>query len=263
MVRPGWPDNVRVSTRTRLSSVLTAAVVTAASLMTVVAPAGALATAPAARRTAYVAPDFATAVPATTRQVVRTVRTNRWCSQVWCTRTEAWEKVAGRWRIVTLPSGQRAVFRSSVGPRGFAPVGRKRQSDGRTPSGVFPIAVTFSTSASAPGAMPWRRRLPTSSVTNYRGRLYNTWIEERGRTDGARLSMRWGFWVGYNNPRLRVGVGPRPVQGMGSGIFYHTAGAGPRWSPTEGCTNLGHPSQMRWVLTWLRPAADPRVVQHR
>jgi L,D-peptidoglycan transpeptidase YkuD (ErfK/YbiS/YcfS/YnhG family) len=210
----------------------------------------------------YVAPDFAAQVPATTTQVVRTVRTDRWCARVWCTVTQAWERVDGRWRIVTLPTGERAVFRSAIGPRGFAPVGRKRQDDGRTPSGVFRVAVTFSTSAAAPGPMPWRRRLPTSNVTNYRGLLYNTWIEEAGRTDGNRPSMRWGFWVDYNHPRLQVGVGPRPSPGKGSGIFYHTSRPGHRWSPTEGCTNIGDPARMRWVLTWLRPDADPRVAQH-
>jgi L,D-peptidoglycan transpeptidase YkuD (ErfK/YbiS/YcfS/YnhG family) len=217
--------------------------------------------APASAR-AYVAPGFAARVPATTIQVVRTLRTDRWCARVWCTVTQAWEKVDGQWRIARQPTGEEAVFRSAVGPRGFAPAGRKRQNDGRTPSGVYPITVTFSTSATAPGPMPWRRRLPTSSVTNQRGRLYNTWIEEAGRTDGDRPSMRWGFWVAYNNPRLQVGVGPAPVQGKGSGIFYHTSRPGHRWSPTVGCTSLGVPAQMRWVLTWLRPDTDPRVVQH-
>jgi L,D-peptidoglycan transpeptidase YkuD (ErfK/YbiS/YcfS/YnhG family) len=217
---------------------------------------------PAAGARAYVAPGFAARVPATTTQVLRTMRTDRWCARVWCTVTQAWEKVDGQWRVALLPSGEPAVFRSAVGPRGFAPVGGKRQNDGRTPSGVYAIAVTFSTSEAAPGSMPWRRRLPTSSVANQRGRLYNTWIEQPGRTDGDRPSMRWGFWVAYNNPRLQVGDGPAPVQGKGSGIFYHTSRPGHRWSPSVGCTSLGVPDQMRWVLTWLRPEADPRVVQH-
>jgi L,D-peptidoglycan transpeptidase YkuD (ErfK/YbiS/YcfS/YnhG family) len=249
------------------NSVLTARAVAAAVTVLALAvptalPVHAQTRAPTSTRSAYVAPGFAARVPAATSQVVRTLRTNRWCARVWCTVTQAWEKVDGGWRIVRLPSGEQAVFRSSVGPRGFAPVGRRRANDGRTPSGVYPIAVTFSTSATAPGPMPWRQRLPTSTVTNHRGRLYNTWIEEPGRTDGNRPSMRWGFWLGYNNPRLQVGLGPAPVQGKGSGIFYHTSRPGHRWSPTIGCTNLGVPAQMRWVLTWLRPDAEPRVVQH-
>lgn len=212
---------------------------------------------------AYSAPGFSTRVPASTTQVIRTVRTNQWCAKRWCTRTQAWEKTDDQWRLVRLPSGRQADFRSSIGPSGFRPGGSRHEGDGSTPSGVFPIVVTFSTSAPSPGVMPWRRRLPTSVVSGARGRLYNTWFEQRGRTDGARPTMRWGFWVGFNNPRLEVGTGPRPVAGRGSGIFYHTSRPGHRWSSTEGCTSLGNPADMRWVLTWLRPDANPRVVQHR
>jgi L,D-peptidoglycan transpeptidase YkuD (ErfK/YbiS/YcfS/YnhG family) len=216
----------------------------------------AAATAPAAIDVSTAAavgqPAFASRVPARTRQVVRTVRTRRWCAKRWCTKTQAWSKTdAGRWVKVR-------EFRSTIGPNGF---GKKREGDGRSPSGVYRIKVTFSTRAQAPGPMPWRRRLPTSNVTNYHNRLYNTWIEERGRTDGDRPSMRYGFIVNYNHPRLRVGVGPKPVIGRGSGIFYHTSRPGKRWVPTEGCTQVGNPKKMRWIVRWLRPSARPRVVQ--
>ena len=75
--------------------------------------------------------------------------------------------------------------------------------------------------------------------------------------------MRWGFVVDYNNVRLEPGVGPAPEPGRGSGIFYHTSRPGHRWEPSEGCTRVGDPRDMRWLLTWLRPAAHPRVVQNR
>ena len=214
-----------------------------------------------AAASSYTPPAFAARVPPSTTQVIRTVRTNRWCAKRWCTRTQAWEKVDGRWRLARLPTGTPADVRSTIGPSGFRSARTRHEGDGSTPSGVFPIVVTFSTSASAPGAMPWRRRLPTSVVSPTPGRFYNTWIEQRGRTDGARPTMRWGFWVGFNNPRLVVGRGPAPVPGRGSGIFYHTSKPGHRWSPTEGCTNVGDPATMHWVLTWLRPDAHPRVVQ--
>ena len=113
-----------------------------------------------------------------------------------------------------------ASFRSTIGPNGF---GKRREGDHRSPSGVYRIRVTFSAGADAPGAMPWKQRRPTSNVTNRAGRLYNTWIEEPWRTNGARASMRWGFIVNYNRPRLQPGVGPKPVAGKGSGIFYHTS----------------------------------------
>jgi len=212
----------------------------------------AAATAPATTDAALAQPAFASRVPDRTRQVVRTVRSRRWCAKRWCSKTQAWRKGdAGRWVKVR-------EFRSTIGPNGF---GKKREGDNRSPSGVYRIKVTFSTRAQAPGPMPWRRRKPTSTVTNYHNRLYNTWIEERGRTDGDRPSMRYGFIVNYNHPRLRVGVGPKPVIGKGSGIFYHTSRPGKRWVPTEGCTQVGNPRAMRWIVRWLRPSARPRVVQ--
>ena len=99
-------------------------------------------------------------------------------------------------------------------------------------------------------------------VPNYKNRYYNTWIEESWRRDGDRPSMRYGFWVGYNNPRLKVGVGPAPVYGLGSGIFYHTSPYGEKWTPTLACTKVGEPTQMRWIVRWLRPDANPRVANN-
>lgn len=211
--------------------------------------------------TTYTAPRFAAKLPANTTQVVRTVRTKHWCARVYCTVTQAWVKSGGQWKIVTRWDGRRAIYRSTIGPSGFA-VGKRREGDGSTPSGVYTIKVTFSTTTTNPGAMPWKRRLPTSVVTNYNNWLYNTWIEERGRTDGNRAAMRYGFWVGYNNPRLKPGVGPAPVRGIGSGIFYHTSPIGQKWTPTQACTKVGEPSEMKWILRWLRPGANPRVVNN-
>jgi L,D-peptidoglycan transpeptidase YkuD (ErfK/YbiS/YcfS/YnhG family) len=51
---------------------------------------------------------------------------------------------------------------------------------------------------------------------------------------------------------------PRNQPGLGSCIFLHV------WQgkdiPTSGCTAMSEP-HLRQVLTWLDPAADPRLVQ--
>jgi L,D-peptidoglycan transpeptidase YkuD (ErfK/YbiS/YcfS/YnhG family) len=208
---------------------------------------------PAADKTARREPPaFASRVPERTDQVVRTISSGHWCRHTWCTVTQAWRKTAaGRWDMVRR-------FRSTIGPNGFH---KTREGDLRAPSGIYRIRVTFSTRRHPPGAMPWRRRLPTSVVTNTPRRLYNTWIEQPGRTDGNRPSMRYGFIVNYNRPRLHPGVGPRPVPGKGFGIFYHTSVPGDPWSPTLGCTQVGRPESMRWIVRWLDPEAAPRVVQ--
>ena len=199
-------------------------------------------------------PAWAAHLPAGTTQVVRTVSSHEWCRRVWCTVTQAWSKDAdGTWTKVR-------ELRSSIGSRGW---GKQREGDRRSPVGVYEVKVTFSTTRDNPGRMPWRRRLPTSNVSSAAGPSYNTWVEVRGITSGDRPSMRSGWVLDFNNVRLRPGVGPRPVPGRGSGIFYHTSKPGHRWAPTEGCTQVGDPRGMRWLLRWLRPEAQPRVVQGR
>ncbi|MFT4263228.1 MAG: L,D-transpeptidase family protein [Nocardioides sp.] len=194
---------------------------------------------------------FASLVPARTSQVVRTISSTRWCRKIYCTVTQAWQKdTTGTWQLVR-------EFRSVIAPKGW---GKKREGDMHSPVGVFDISITFTTSKRV-GSMPWKRRKATSAVPTS-GANYNSWVEIPGRTSGDRPSMRYGFVVDYNNFRVHPGRGAKPVAGKGSGIFYHTSpSAGRAWKPTEGCTQLGVPSQMRWILRWLKPSASPRVVQ--
>ncbi|MBB3040475.1 L,D-transpeptidase family protein [Nocardioides soli] len=199
-------------------------------------------------------PAWARGLPARTTQVVRTVSSRTYCRQVWCTVTQAWERGDdGVWTM-------RREFRSTIGSRGW---GKQREGDRRSPLGVFRIKVTFTTTPANPGRMPWRQRRATSVVSAAAGPNYNTWLEVRGVTSGNRPSMRSGWVLDFNHVRLRPGAGARPVPGKGSGIFYHTSKPGHPWAPTAGCTQVGNPQQMRWLLTWLRPAAQPRVVQER
>lgn len=210
-------------------------------------------------------PAWAEGLPADTTQVVRTVRTDAWCSQIWCTRTEAWEKVDGTWSIAKRGSGPDArpmVVRSQVGARGFAPAEKRRQGDMRTPSGTYAVVTTFSTTKDKPTEMPWRRRLPTSVVSDAYGKTYNTWIEIKGNRSGDRRMMSWGLWIDWNNPRLQVGQGSAPVQGRGSGIFMHTSNVGAPFVPTAGCVQLGNPADMEWIVRWLKPDANPRIVNN-
>ncbi|HEX3828349.1 MAG TPA: L,D-transpeptidase family protein [Sporichthyaceae bacterium] len=217
--------------------------------------------APSPAKSAAPQPAWAPGLPADTTQVIRTTYSHQWCTQLYCTKTEAWEKVGGVWRLAAGPGlGGKAVFRSTVGPRGFAPPGKRRTDDGRTPSGEYSIFLTFSTTGTAPGPMPWRRRWSTSVISSNPGPTYNTWMENG--SGGDRPSMQYGFWVDYNHPRLTAGAQPAPDPALGSGIFYHTSWPNTRWLPTYGCTNVSLPDQMRWLVAWLRPSADPRVLNN-
>ncbi|MFC6340934.1 hypothetical protein ACFP8W_03015, partial [Nocardioides hankookensis] len=139
-------------------------------------------------------PPWASRLPAGTSQVVRTVSSRTYCRQVWCTVTQAWERSEdGTWLKVR-------EFRSTIGVHGW---GKRREGDGRSPGGVFRIKVTFTTTSSNPGEMPWRRRRPTSIVSASAGPNYNTWLEVPGVTSGDRPSMRSGWVVDFNRVRLQ------------------------------------------------------------
>src|SRR5262249_36570797 len=94
------------------------------------------------------------------------------------------------------------------------------------------------------------------------GPEYNTWVEKTKDVDGARRMMSWGLWLDYNNPRLALGVGAEPSSALGSGIFMHTSNPGREWVATLACVQIGEPSQMEWVVRWLRPDSNARVLNN-
>jgi hypothetical protein len=59
-----------------------------------------------------------------------------------------WERKGRAW------CGAYGTFRAAIGRNGLAPRGRKREGDGRTPSGIFPLESAFGYAAKAPTAMP-------------------------------------------------------------------------------------------------------------
>jgi L,D-peptidoglycan transpeptidase YkuD (ErfK/YbiS/YcfS/YnhG family) len=138
----------------------------------------------------------------------------------------------------------------------------KREGDGCSPAGVFPITFAF---GSAPARDEPGIRLPyRQCVRSLRGvddpasRYYNQVVDELHvrrdwkssedmlRDDGL---YRRGAFVAHN---------PHGLAGRGSCIFLHLW-EGPR-APTSGCTAMDE-SNLRNVLEWLDPAARPCLVQ--
>lgn len=156
---------------------------------------------------------------------------------------------------------------------GRAGVGPKREGDGRSPEGRFPLGEAFGYGAQAPEAVgiPYRSMPPGAvCVDDARSPLYNT-IAERGTTedrfDSSEPMRRdlafgdslyeWGVWVGYN---AQGRSDPDSGRGLGSCIFLHV------WrnadSPTAGCTAMSRDDLLR-LLAWLDPSASPALVQGR
>ena len=204
-------------------------------------------------------------VPAASRQLVLVV-TPAWDSTSGELRRFARTGAGAPWRPVGAPvpivvgrSGL-AWGADSLGSPGDP---HKREGDGRSPAGVFPLDTAFGF-APAP-AMSWVR-LPympltagTECVDDTASVHYNSVVDraqvarvdwssaERMREIGA---YRVGVIVGYNATPRRVG--------RGSCIFLHIWG-GPG-SSTAGCTAFPQ-ADVEALLGWLDPARKPVIVQ--
>jgi L,D-peptidoglycan transpeptidase YkuD (ErfK/YbiS/YcfS/YnhG family) len=140
----------------------------------------------------------------------------------------------------------------------------KREGDGRAPAGVFRLSSAF---GYAPAAESGWIRMPyvqsdasIECVDDPRSAYYNRRVdrdsiarpdwashEEMRRPDAL---YEWGVWVDHNS------APPRPMGG--SCIFLHVW-AGPGMA-TSGCTAFA-PENVRAVLAWLDPRANPVLVQ--
>jgi D-alanyl-D-alanine dipeptidase len=153
----------------------------------------------------------------------------------------------------------------------------KREGDGRSPAGAFPLLAVFGY-GDAPAGPP---RLPHHPVTegtvcvdDPASRLYNAVVDSAavpGARWGSAERMRAvagyrqgvvvaynGAWVGRPAAAGRPAGGGRPVAGRGSCIFLHVWDGPDR--PTAGCTAMDA-GALATVVAWLDPAARPVLVQ--
>jgi D-alanyl-D-alanine dipeptidase len=140
---------------------------------------------------------------------------------------------------------------------------RKREGDGRSPAGIFPLTTVF---GFAPAdsmqwvPLPYLPLTPsTECVDDTSSVHYNTVVDRRAvtRVDWQSAEhmrqiaqYRLGVIIGYN--------ATPPVKARGSCIFFHIWG-GPR-SSTVGCTALDA-VELAQLVAWLDPRARPVVVQ--
>lgn len=145
----------------------------------------------------------------------------------------------------------------NVGRSGVAPPWEKREGDGRTPSGVFPVRQAFGYPARFQGKVPYRQvGNPDLWVDDVQSPDYNRWVW-RGETKAASFEellrsdplYKYALVLDYN-------VGPT-VRDLGSAIFMHVErGQG---VPTAGCVSLPEQPLVE-VMQWLDPQENPQVV---
>ena len=144
-----------------------------------------------------------------------------------------------------------------VGRNGFAEPGSKREGDGKTPSGMYPLLLAFGYDRSVKTAMRYRQATENDLwVDDPDAPDYNTWVK-RGKTKAGSFEelrrkdelYRYGVVIGYN-------TGP-VVKGRGSAIFLHIWKG--RTSATAGCVAMAEKDVLR-ILEWLDPAREPLIM---
>jgi L,D-peptidoglycan transpeptidase YkuD (ErfK/YbiS/YcfS/YnhG family) len=160
-------------------------------------------------------------------------------------------------RAYRLSDGRKiAVFgpwTARVGYNGIARPGKKREGDGKTPSGTYGFSFYFGVQPDMGFSFPFRHA--------YR---YDFW-------DDDPASVRYNEWV--NAHKHNPGANPEPMHqvpaydyaaviayntrrtpGLGSAIFLHV-GTG---TATAGCVSLPRAELLK-VLHWMRPGDHPMI----
>ncbi len=109
----------------------------------------------------------------------------------------------------------------------------RREGDGTTPIGAFPLLYAFGRDADPGTDMTYRRITSNSYFSGASDSTYNTWVESSRAVTGehladyANLQYRWAMVIGFNTDPV--------VIGRGSAIFLHCKGNS--WN-TAGCVSV-------------------------
>lgn len=141
-------------------------------------------------------------------------------------------------------------LRCALGKGGVLPAAEKREGDGASPAGVWPVRRVWYRADKGP---PPETGIPVIALRPEDGwcdapgdARYNQWVPLPCPARHERLWREDGLYdliveLGYNDDP--------PVTGKGSAIFLHVARPG--YLPTEGCAALAE-DDLRAVLTRLQ-----------
>ncbi len=148
-------------------------------------------------------------------------------------------------------------FDAVIGVNGFASEGEKKEGDGKTPSGIYPLKMTFGYDTSIGTKMSYRQATPDDIWVDDPNSIdYNRWVK-KSETRAASYEMmkrddnlyKYGVVIEYNTDPI--------IKGNGSAIFLHIwKGEG---IPTAGCVAVSEEDIIK-ILGWLDPAASPLII---
>jgi len=145
----------------------------------------------------------------------------------------------------------------NVGRNGIAPPLEKREGDGRTPSGLFPLRQAFGYPSGFKGGVPYRQvSFQDLWVDDPQSPDYNRWVW-RGETKAGSFEelmrsdplYKYALVLDYNSSPV--------VRDLGSAIFMHVERE--PGAATSGCVTLPERDLVQ-VMEWLDPAEQPQVV---
>ncbi len=133
----------------------------------------------------------------------------------------------------------------------------KREGDGKSPIGLFPITATFGYDPHPNSQMPyWYADENLICVDDVQDPRYNQIVSLDGETPGSFERMRREDGL-YRNGAV-VGYNAMNEQGRGSCIFLHIRR--PDGRATSGCTAMEE-NELIEVLKWLDPDKKPLLLQ--
>ena len=176
----------------------------------------------------------------------------------WRRAGDSWRRAGDSWRRAGAPIPV-VVGRGGVGP--------KKEGDGRSPQGIFPLGPAFGYAQEPPGSVgfPYRAMAAASVCVDDTASAFYNLVLDADTLSGAKdwdsaEDMRRDLAHGDGLYRLGVEVQSNAsrVPGAGSCIFLHLwRGPG---SPTAGCTAMAEDDLLE-ILRWLDPGADPLLIQ--
>jgi L,D-peptidoglycan transpeptidase YkuD (ErfK/YbiS/YcfS/YnhG family) len=141
-----------------------------------------------------------------------------------------------------------------IGPKGFAAIGKKREGDGHTPSGVYRIGKAFGYEPKMETSLEYRQTTADDHwIDDADAPQYNRWVTGKPAAksfeDLRQPAYKYAAVIEYNTNPV--------VPGNGSAIFLHVW-SGPD-NPTAGCVALSEPDT-RALLKWLDLRRHPVIV---
>lgn len=159
------------------------------------------------------------------------------------------QKIDGQW--TTVFSG----IPVTLGSNG---IGKTREGDGRTPSGIYKLGSGFGTTDNPGGLLISYTRTTKQDfwINDPLSLQYNQWVSYAGNPN-----QRWKSYERLQQPLYKYAIVLRynddpPVPGKGSAIFLHIwRGQG---KPTAGCIAMSEQHLLK-LMRLLDPALSPAI----